>query len=100
MPPARDNKGRFIPGESGHPSGRKPRAVEDDFLALIDSAVSSDDWREIIGKANQQAKRGDHRAREWLADRRFGKARERVEQSGGLGVLIYDVEKTNTNPDK
>jgi hypothetical protein len=95
----RDNKGRFIPGVAGNPNGRKPRAVEDDFLLLIDSAVSSDDWRAIIAKANQQAQRGDHRAREWLADRRFGKARERVEQSGGLGVLIYDVEKTNTDPD-
>ena len=98
MTPVRDKRGRFLPGNSSSP-GRPPRAVEDDFLLLIDSAVSSDDWRAIIAKANQQAQRGDHRAREWLADRRFGKARERVEQSGGLGVLIYDVEKTNTNPD-
>jgi len=91
MAVARDKNGRFLPGNQSSP-GRKPRAVEDDFLLLIDSAVSTDDWKAIIAKANIQAQRGDHRAREWLADRRFGKARERVEQSGGLGVLIWDAE--------
>lgn len=90
----RDESGRFVAGNSiSKKGGRPPRAAEDDFISLIDSAVTSNDWREIIGRAVVQAKRGDSTARAWLTDRRYGKAKERseVEATGDLGVLIWDV---------
>ena len=91
--PDRDERGRFAKGNVGSP-GRKPKAVEDDFLALIDSAVSADDWRAIIRRACDLAKRGDTAARAWLTDRRYGKPRERTENTGADGgpliVTIID----------
>jgi hypothetical protein len=84
----RDEKGRFPKGVSGNPRGRKARAAEDEFIALIDKAVSNSDWIAIIEKTKQQALRGDAIARAWLADRKFGKAKERHEHAGENGEAI------------
>jgi hypothetical protein len=84
-------KGGFKKGQSGNPRGRKSRAAEDEFIALIDKAVSSSDWIAIIEKTKQQALRGDAIARAWLADRKFGKAKERHEHAGEDGNVIEVV---------
>ena len=84
----RNAKGQFVKGHKNHGAGRKPRAFEDNFIALIDEAVTDDDWRDIIAKAVQLAKRGDSVSRQWLADRRFGKAKERNELTGAEGAAI------------
>ena len=55
----RDEKGRFIKGVSGNPKGRAPREIEETYRAILIDEVSPDDWRQIIRKAKDQAKRGD-----------------------------------------
>ena len=84
MAAVRDEKGRFIKGHPDIGAGRKPRATEDDFLNLIDAAVSVGDWTEIICKAKAQAKRGDAVARSWLVERMFGKVAQRQELTGAV----------------
>jgi hypothetical protein len=79
--------GKFAKGNKASP-GRKPKAVEDDFIVLIDKAVKPEDWIEILDKAVVLAKRGDSRAREWLTERRFGKVKDQVEHSGDMGVTL------------
>lgn len=38
------------------------------YLATLRQCVSVTDWQEICAKAVRDAKRGDHRARQWLSD--------------------------------
>jgi len=88
----RDENGRFIKGVSGNPKGRALRVAEDDFKRLIDRAVTITDWIAIIAKAKEQAVRGDNRAREWLADRRYGKAPQPLQHSGeDGGPIVHEV---------
>lgn len=61
----RDAAGRFATGNPGGP-GRKPRAVELEYLAVTQIACPPDKWRAVVEKALEQAIRGDRHAREWL----------------------------------
>ena len=62
----RDEKGRFLQGHPGGP-GRPSRETEDGFLGILRSEVKPDLWRKVVGKALEQAVRGDYRARQWLS---------------------------------
>jgi|TARA_Y100000310_G_scaffold311306_1_gene357465 hypothetical protein len=69
----------FLPGQSGNPGGRKKGSVS--FPGMIKKVLAEEDERlkmtnleAIIDKAVDQAKLGEARAREWLADRAEGKA--------------------------
>jgi hypothetical protein len=62
----RDARGRFTRGNSGGP-GRPRREVERGYLATMAQVCDISVWRQIVLKAVEQAKRGDHRAREWLS---------------------------------
>lgn len=62
----RDTRGRFAAGNPGGP-GRPRRAVEADYLMALADSVSRDDWREIVRRAVEDAKAGNHQARVWLA---------------------------------
>lgn len=86
---ARNDKGQFCKGESGNPGGRP--AAEFSITALIDDAVSKDDWVFIIDQLNKKARRGDLKAIEMLMDRRFGKPTQTNEIKGDLNLLIWDV---------
>lgn len=66
-------------------SGRKSRAQEAGLDALIDSAVSQKDWKEIFLKASSMAKRGDIPSARFLAEYRFGKPNQKIEMTGGGG---------------
>jgi len=71
MKKERDNNGRFANGNPGGP-GRPRRAVEQDYLAVLGDAVSLDDWRDVVARTVSDAKKGDARARDWLANYLIG----------------------------
>jgi hypothetical protein len=65
--PDRDPDGRFQKGGKGGP-GRPRRAIERDYLATLSEAVPLSVWQEIVAKAVESAREGDHAARVWLAN--------------------------------
>lgn len=69
----RDRNGRFEQGTSGGP-GRPPRQTETDYLRATLAACSLEDWREIVVKAVYDAKRGNPKARDFLARYLLGAA--------------------------
>ena len=43
----RDERGRFLPGNSGGP-GRPPRAIERDYLSIAGDVITPEDWRSLV----------------------------------------------------
>ena len=70
--PHRDPDGRFQNGGKDGP-GRPRRAIESDYLAKLSEAVPLSVWQEIVAKAVEDAREGDHAARPWLAGYLCGK---------------------------
>ena len=98
MPKApRDKKGRFIPGVSPNPAGRKPRPVEVGVLELFRECVSMDDRRDIIAAAVVRAKRGDKGARDFIYSYLYGPPVQKTETAitGGvsLDVMLAALSK-------
>ncbi len=62
----RNSNGTFADGNLGGP-GRPRRVVEADYLRALTEACSIEDWRQIVARAKADAKKGDAKAREWLA---------------------------------
>jgi hypothetical protein len=62
----RDENGRFAMGNPGGP-GRPRRAIEREYLATISDGCPPDAWAEIVRRTVEEAKRGDAKARDWLA---------------------------------
>ncbi|MFH1183937.1 MAG: hypothetical protein V1755_02720 [Chloroflexota bacterium] len=93
----RDDKGRFVPGNPGNPNstGRPPKEREVRFYEITLSAVSFDDWKAIVNKAKEQAKRGDAVARKWLADYLIGAPVQRTELTGPEGGKLQ-IEVTDS----
>lgn len=90
----------FQPGNKLSP-GRPPKEREERFMEITLSAVTFDDWKEIVQKAVAQAKRGDSTARKWLSDYLIGAPVQRQEITGKDGekleiVVTYadDIETT------
>lgn len=84
----RDEKGRFIKGNKGSP-GRAPREREERYYTILMSSCTFEDWKRIIQKAVEQAKRGDAQARKWLADYLVGAAEQRLDiTSGGDKIIV------------
>lgn len=85
----------FQPGNPGGP-GRPPKVVEDAkqsvLLKLFDEKAETRVVKAMIGRAAS----GDVAAATWLWDRKYGKVREHVEQSGGLTIR---VEYATSDPD-
>ena len=63
----RNPKNQWPKGVSGNPKGRPKRAFERAYLDATIGSVSLADWSDIIGKAVEQARDGDDRARNFLA---------------------------------
>lgn len=82
----RDEKGHFVKGKSGNPGGRPINQTK--YLKKIDTAMKITDWREIVKKAIEQAKRGDPKARQWLSDYLMGKPQQIID-------ITTDGEKLN-----
>jgi len=95
----RDERGRFAKGHSGNPGGRPVNQSK--YLKKIDTSMRLKDWAEIIKKAIEQAKRGDHKAREWLSNYLVGKPIQGInlEQDGILEITIsYEDQDKITGP--
>jgi hypothetical protein len=60
-----------LPGNPGGP-GRPRRATEQRYLEATIYACSVDDRGEVVGKAVEQAKAGDAKARDFLARHLLG----------------------------
>jgi recombinational DNA repair protein RecR len=88
----RDEKGRFIKGHEKI-GGRKSKATEQSYLSIMLDVISEDDFREIVIKARDQAKRGDATARKWISDYILGMPVQRTELSGPDGEPITFIEK-------
>lgn len=84
----RDENGRFVKGASGNPNGRPKRERELRYWEIALTACSFDDWRAIIRKAVDQAKRGDHTARKFLADYLLGPPVQKHEVTGAEGAPL------------
>lgn len=80
--PQRDELGRWLPGQTGNPLGRPPRATEQQYLDVMLAVCTPDAWRAITAKAVEQAKRGDWHARKWLSDYLLGPAIQRLQVEG------------------
>lgn len=96
----------FEKGQSGNPKGRPKRLIEEKFLKKISSSVTITEWREIIKKAVDQAKRGDPRARQWLSEYLVGKPIQGIDldtTDSTLEVIVKRAESralpSNTNPE-
>jgi hypothetical protein len=79
----RDDKGRFVKGVSGNPGGKPLNQTK--YLKKLDTTMTLKEWRDIVVKAIEQAKRGDSRARQWLSDYLLGKPTQRQEITGAEG---------------
>lgn len=77
--------GKFVKGESGNPGGRT-KGVS--ITALIDKAISENDWVKIISTLFTKANRGDLKAIEMLMDRRFGKPGQPITGEDGKSLKI------------
>lgn len=84
----RDASGKFTKGNKANPGGRERTDLS--LSALIDEAVTKEDWVFIVKAQLKKARRGDHKSIEWLSDRRFGKAIQPTDNkhSGVIEVVI------------
>lgn len=89
---ARDEKGRFLKGETGNPAGRQPKERERRFYEITLATVTFEDWREIVVRAVTDAKRGDATARKWLSDYLVGVPEQRVDvtSNGETVKTVFD----------
>ena len=98
----RDENGRFIAGNSGNPNGRPPKKREERFLEITLESCTFTDWKEIVKKAVDQAKRGNATARKWLSDYVIGPPTQKQEVTGKDGgpMRFESVEVGGINPDE
>ena len=94
MVEVRDQGGRFVNGHPGNPNakGRPKKAREERYYEIAMSTVTYDDWKAIVKKAAQQAKKGDNMARKWLGDYLVGPPAQRHELSGPDGGPIETTD--------
>ena len=62
----RDDKGRFVKGQSGNPKGRLPRASELEYLEALKDILPLERFKLIVDSYAKRAERGDTRAAEVL----------------------------------
>lgn len=80
----RDDKGRFIPGESGNPNGRPKDTITDILKLKLDPERFVD---ALLGKAYE----GDVRAIAYVYDRLAGKVPDRIAGEQGDELIIKIV---------
>lgn len=89
-------KGQFQPGQSGNPSGRKPRAHEERFLKVLVKVMPAKRWAIVMEKVALLAERGEKWAVEYYANYMMGKPRESVDiTTDGEKISVIEVIKDN-----
>lgn len=101
---SRDEKGRFTKGNqvakgnSGGP-GRPKKAREERYHEILQTTCTFTEWRKVVKKALEQAQRGNHQARKFLADYLIGPPPQRHELTGEGGGSIMLGYSGNVDPD-
>lgn len=94
--------GKFTPGNKASP-GRPPKEREERYRELLLSAVTFETWTDIVKKAADQAKKGDHVARKWLGDYLVGVPVQRNEITGkdgnALEVVFREIARDENRND-
>lgn len=97
---------RFQKGQSGNPKGRPPKVVEDATQSILLTVFDAEAERAVIEAQIDIAKTrgmGSTAAATWLWDRKYGKVKEQVEQSGGLTIRVeyadLDVDIAAATPE-
>jgi Family of unknown function (DUF5681) len=83
--------GRFKPGRSGNPAGRKPGVRN--RSSLLDDAISDDDIRSIVAKIVSKAKEGDVACAKLIWDRVAAPSKNRTVEIGLVEVGRYDGDE-------
>lgn len=86
----RDEKGRFVKGSAGNPHGRPPKEREVRFYEITLATVTFEDWREIVARAVQDAKRGDTAARKWLSDYLIGTPEQKLNVTSNGNTIFVE----------
>lgn len=89
----RDENGRFIAGNKASP-GRAKRTTEREYLALMRSAVTGDDWLKITRRAVKDAIQGNSWARAWLSDYLIGRPPQILELRGAEAAMLAELLDT------
>lgn len=79
----------FKKGNPGGP-GRPKRSVEEKYLKKIQTSITLTEWRDIVKRAIADAKKGDSKARQWLADYLVGKPKQGLEVDT-IGEILFRV---------
>jgi len=93
----RDEKGRFAKGNSlskgNRGGGRPPKAREEQYYQITIGTCTFAEWKSIIEKAIEQARRGDAVARKFLADYLVGVPTQEHNVYGEIGTYDLDAWK-------
>lgn len=89
----------FIKGQSGNPNGRPPKIVEDAQHSVLNEIFNETEERAVVKAQVRQAKKGDTTAATWLWDRKYGKLKDRVAQSGELVIRYEYVDPDTDDPE-
>jgi hypothetical protein len=90
-PTGRNPDGTFAAGNPGGP-GRPRRATEQAYLTALSDTLTLEEWRAIVARAVQDAKNGDGKAREWLAQYALGAEPLTLTQLAALEYLSVTEE--------
>ncbi len=95
----------FQKGWSGGP-GRPPKAVENEARSVLLELFNEKEERAIVANMISNAKRKGVQAASsatsaatWLWDRKYGRVKEQVEQSGGLTIKVVYADPANSHVD-
>ena len=95
--------GKFQQGNPGGP-GRPPKALEDATRSVLLELFNEKEERAIVANMIANAKRKGVQAASsainaatWLWDRKYGRVKEQVEQSGGLTIKVVYADTAATS---
>lgn len=100
----RTSSGQFAEGNT-FGKGRPKRETERDYLIALREICTIDDWKEIMKRAVEDAKKGDARARQFLANYMIGTRQEgvfmaiAVEEEMGIDPVEDEVKAEKWNRD-